>query len=71
MPRSKAVRGFSYFGVSFVYIIFEDGTDIYWARNRVLEYLHFAQKDLPTCHSASTRGTDAQNLRGPRSSAHD
>jgi Cu(I)/Ag(I) efflux system membrane protein CusA/SilA len=47
VPRSKAVRGFSYFGVSFVYIIFEDGTDIYWARSRVLEYLNFAQKTLP------------------------
>ena len=47
VPRSKAVRGFSYFGVSFVYIIFEDGTDIYWARSRVLEYLNFAQRNLP------------------------
>src|SRR5207244_993908 len=39
VPRSRAVRGFSFFGVSFVYVIFEDGTDIYWARSRVLEYL--------------------------------
>ena len=38
VPRSKVVRGFSFFGVSFVYVIFEDGTDIYWARSRVLEY---------------------------------
>ena len=35
VPRSKVVRGFSYFGTSFVYIIFEDGTDIYWARSRL------------------------------------
>ena len=40
VPRSRAVRGFSFFGVSFVYVIFEDGTDIYWARSRVLEYLN-------------------------------
>ena len=38
--RSRVVRGFSFFGVSFVYVIFEDGTDIYWARSRVLEYLN-------------------------------
>ncbi|HWT98831.1 MAG TPA: CusA/CzcA family heavy metal efflux RND transporter, partial [Terriglobales bacterium] len=48
VPKSKAVRGFSFFGASFVYIIFEDGTDIYWARSRVLEYLNFAQKNLPS-----------------------
>ena len=47
VPRSKVVRGFSNFGVSFVYIIFEDGTDIYWARSRVLEYLNFATSRLP------------------------
>ncbi len=44
VPRSKVVRGFSFFGVSFVYVIFEDGTDIYWARSRVLEYLNAAGK---------------------------
>ena len=48
VPRSKIVRGFSFFGVSFVYIIFEDGTDPYWARSRVLEYLNAAAKRLPT-----------------------
>ncbi|MDO8351649.1 MAG: efflux RND transporter permease subunit, partial [Gallionella sp.] len=37
VPKSKVVRGFSFFGASFVYVIFEDGTDIYWARSRVLE----------------------------------
>ncbi|MBI5192598.1 MAG: efflux RND transporter permease subunit [Nitrospirae bacterium] len=47
VPKSKIVRGFSFFGVSFVYIIFEDGTDIYWARSRVLEYLNFASQKLP------------------------
>ncbi len=47
VPRSKAVRGFSFFGASFVYVIFEDGTDIYWARSRVLEYLNQAAGQLP------------------------
>src|SRR4030095_8113836 len=46
-PKSKVVRGFSFFGASFVYVIFEDGTDIYWARSRVLEYLNFASGRLP------------------------
>ncbi len=47
VPRSSVVRGFSFFGVSFVYIIFEDGTDLYWARSRVLEYLSAASERLP------------------------
>jgi Cu(I)/Ag(I) efflux system membrane protein CusA/SilA len=47
VPRSKVVRGFSFFGASFVYVIFEDGTDVYWARTRVLEYLNFASSRLP------------------------
>jgi Cu(I)/Ag(I) efflux system membrane protein CusA/SilA len=47
VPKSKVVRGFSFFGASFVYVIFEDGTDIYWARSRVLEYLNFASARLP------------------------
>jgi copper/silver efflux system protein len=47
VPKSKVVRGFSFFGASFVYVIFEDGTDIYWARSRVLEYLNFASGRLP------------------------
>ncbi|MFA4970520.1 MAG: efflux RND transporter permease subunit, partial [Sulfuritalea sp.] len=47
VPKSKVVRGFSFFGASFVYIIFEDGTDIYWARSRVLEYLNFAVGRMP------------------------
>ncbi|MBY0278769.1 CusA/CzcA family heavy metal efflux RND transporter [Candidatus Binatia bacterium] len=47
-PRVKVVRGFSYFDVSFVYVIFEDGTDLYWARSRVLEYLNGLQGRLPS-----------------------
>ncbi|MBL8538898.1 MAG: efflux RND transporter permease subunit [Betaproteobacteria bacterium] len=47
VPRSRVVRGFSFFGASFVYVIFEDGTDIYWARSRVLEYLNVAAARLP------------------------
>ena len=47
VPKSKVVRGFSFFGASFVYVIFEDGTDIYWARSRVLEYLNFASNRMP------------------------
>jgi Cu(I)/Ag(I) efflux system membrane protein CusA/SilA len=47
VPKAKVVRGLSFFGVSFVYVVFEDGTDVYWARSRVLEYLNSAQKGLP------------------------
>ena len=47
VPHAKVVRGYSFFGFSFVYIIFEDGTDIYWARSRVLEYLSFVANKLP------------------------
>src|SRR3989339_87383 len=47
VPKVKAVRGFSDFGFSYVYIIFQDGTDIYWARSRVLEYLSKIQSKLP------------------------
>jgi Cu(I)/Ag(I) efflux system membrane protein CusA/SilA len=47
VPKSRVVRGFSFFGASFVYVIFEDGTDIYWARSRVLEYLNFAAGRMP------------------------
>src|SRR6516225_6058729 len=47
VPKSRVVRGFSFFGVSFVYVIFEDGTDLYWARSRVLEYLSSAARGLP------------------------
>ena len=58
VPRSRVVRGFSFFGVSFVYVIFEDGTDPYWARSRVLEYLNAASSRLPDGVSPSL-GPDA------------
>lgn len=47
VPKSKVVRGYSFFGFSLVYVIFEDGTDLYWARSRVLEYLNYAINKLP------------------------
>ncbi len=47
VPKAKVVRGYSFFGLSFVYIIFEDGTDMYWARSRVLEYLNYVSGRLP------------------------
>ena len=47
VPFAKVVRGYSFFGFSFVYVIFEDGTDLYWARSRVLEYLSGLSKQLP------------------------
>ena len=61
VPRSKVVRGFSFFGVSFVYVIFEDGTDIYWARSRVLEYLNAAAKRIPA-GVTPTLGPDASGV---------
>jgi len=61
VPRSKVVRGFSFFGVSFVYVIFEDGVDIYWARSRVLEYLSAAGKRLPV-GVTPTLGPDASGV---------
>ncbi len=61
VPRSQVVRGFSFFGASFVYVVFEDGTDIYWARSRVLEYLNFAQKRLPSGVTPSL-GPDATGV---------
>lgn len=48
VPGAKTVRGYSFFGDSFVYVLFEDGTDLYWARSRVLEYLNQVQSRLPT-----------------------
>ena len=61
VPRSKVVRGFSNFGVSFVYVIFEDGTDIYWARSRVLEYLNAVAGRLPR-GVTPTLGPDATGV---------
>jgi len=61
VPKSKVVRGFSFFGASFVYVIFEDGTDIYWARTRVLEYLNFASGRMPK-GVTPTLGPDATGV---------
>ena len=61
VPKSKVVRGFSFFGVSFVYVIFEDGTDLYWARSRVLEYLNSAARRLPAGVTPSL-GPDATGV---------
>jgi copper/silver efflux system protein len=61
VPKSKVVRGFSFFGVSFIYIIFEDGTDPYWARSRVLEYLNAAGRRLPQ-GVTPTLGPDATGV---------
>ncbi len=61
VPLSKVVRGVSFFGASFVYVIFEDGTDLYWARSRVLEYLNFASRQLPR-GVTPTLGPDATGV---------
>ncbi len=61
VPHAKVVRGYSFFGYSFVYVIFEDGTDIYWARSRVLEYLNYAAKRLPAGVTPSL-GPDATGV---------
>ena len=61
VPKSKVVRGFSFFGASFVYVIFDDGTDIYWARSRVLEYLNAAAGRLPQ-GVTPTLGPDATGV---------
>ncbi len=60
-PKVKVVRGFSFFGVSFVYVIFEDGTDIYWARTRVLEYMQGVSAKLPAGVSPAL-GPDATGV---------
>ena len=61
VPKSRVVRGISQFGVSFVYVIFEDGTDLYWARSRVLEYLNSAARRLPNGVTPSL-GPDATGV---------
>lgn len=61
VPKSKVVRGFSFFGVSFVYVIFDDDTDPYWARSRVLEYLNAASSRLPQ-GVTPTLGPDATGV---------
>ncbi|MFZ6050250.1 efflux RND transporter permease subunit [Pseudomonas sp. CR3202] len=61
VPGAKTVRGFSFFGDSFVYVLFEDGTDLYWARSRVLEYLNQVQGRLPTAAKPAL-GPDATGV---------
>jgi Cu(I)/Ag(I) efflux system membrane protein CusA/SilA len=61
VPHAKNVRGYSFFGLSFVYVIFEDGTDIYWARSRVLEYLNYVKGRLPQ-GITPTLGPDATGV---------
>jgi copper/silver efflux system protein len=61
VPYAKVVRGYSFFGISFVYIIFEDGTDMYWARSRVLEYLNYVSGRLPL-GVTPTLGPDATGV---------
>ena len=61
VPGAKTVRGYSFFGDSFVYVLFEDGTDLYWARSRVLEYLNQAQDRLPD-GVTTTLGPDATGV---------
>ena len=61
VPGAKTVRGYSMFGDSFVYILFEDGTDPYWARSRVLEYLNQVQSRLPT-QAKPSLGPDATGV---------
>ncbi|GLK74959.1 cation transporter [Methylopila jiangsuensis] len=61
VPKSRVVRGFSFFGVSFVYVIFQDGTDPYWARSRVLEFLSAAAPRLPS-NVTPTLGPDATGV---------
>ncbi|NQV50051.1 MAG: efflux RND transporter permease subunit [Candidatus Marinimicrobia bacterium] len=61
VPYAKVVRGYSFFGLSFVYIIFEDNTDLYWARSRVLEYLNYVSSRLPQ-GVTPTLGPDATGV---------
>src|SRR5262245_2546841 len=61
VPGAKSVRGYSFFGDSFVYILFDDGTDTYWARSRVLEYLNQVQSRLPAQAKAAL-GPDATGV---------
>ncbi len=61
VPGAKTVRGYSFFGDSFVYVLFEDGTDLYWARSRVLEYLNQVQGRLPA-EAKPSLGPDATGV---------
>ncbi len=77
VPKAVTVRGYSFFGDSYVYVIFEDGTDLYWARSRVLEYLNQVSSSLPP-DARSSLGPDATGVGWvyeyalvDRSGAHD
>ncbi len=61
VPGAKSVRGYSFFGDSYVYVLFEDGTDLYWARSRVLEYLNQIQSRLPAA-ARTALGPDATGV---------
>src|SRR3989475_3106801 len=61
VPGAKSVRGYSFFDDSYVYVLFDDGTDLYWARSRVLEYLNQVQSRLPASAKASL-GPDATGV---------
>ena len=61
VPKAVTVRGYSFFGDSYVYVIFEDGTDLYWARSRVLEYLSQVSANLPD-NASSSLGPDATGV---------
>ncbi len=61
VPKATTVRGYSFFGDSYVYVLFEDGTDLYWARSRVLEYLSQVQSNLPAAASTAL-GPDATGV---------
>jgi len=61
VPKAVTVRGYSFFGDSYVYVIFEDGTDLYWARSRVLEYLNQVSASLPA-EASSSLGPDATGV---------
>jgi len=61
VPKTKVVRGYSFFGLSFVYIIFDDDTDMYWARSRILESLNYVSDRLPS-NVSPTLGPDATGV---------
>jgi Cu(I)/Ag(I) efflux system membrane protein CusA/SilA len=61
VPGARSVRGYSFFGDSFVYVIFDEGVDLYWARSRVLEYMSQARERLPEA-ARSSIGPDATGV---------
>jgi Cu(I)/Ag(I) efflux system membrane protein CusA/SilA len=65
VPGARVVRGYSFFGLSLVYVIFDDGTDLYWARSRVLEYMSGLRQNMPP-GVEPTLGPDATATSSPR-----